>query len=66
MKTTEAALWEIVAGTAGVAAKALAEKVEQRLPHSPNSYMPAHTLERLLRLPHRPDEQRLGLNWTMH
>src|SRR5918998_1558728 len=27
---------------------------------------PAHTLERLLRLPHKPDADRLGLNWTLH
>ncbi|TGD79939.1 hypothetical protein EU557_13880 [Hymenobacter wooponensis] len=44
----------------------LAEKVEQRFTHRPNSYVPAHTLERLLRLPHRPDEERLGMNWAMH
>ena len=66
MKTSHAALWGVVAGAAGVAAMTLAEKVEQRFTHRPNSYMPAHTLERLLGLPHRPDEQRLGLNWTMH
>jgi len=28
--------------------------------------VPAHTLERLLRLPARPDRERLGLNWAMH
>lgn len=32
----------------------------------PNSYVPAHTLERLLRLPVRPDEERFGLNMAMH
>ena len=32
----------------------------------PNSYVPAHTLERLLGLDHKPDDERLGLNWTMH
>ena len=66
MKTSRAALWGVVAGAAGVAAMTLAEKVEQRFTRRPNSYVPAHTLERLLGLPHRPDEQRLGLNWTMH
>ncbi|WP_139925494.1 hypothetical protein [Hymenobacter sp. DG01] len=66
MKTTQAALWGVLAGAAGVAAMTLAEKVEQRFTRRPNSYVPAHTLERLLRLPHKPDEQRLGLNWTMH
>ncbi|AKD58542.1 hypothetical protein SD10_14615 [Spirosoma radiotolerans] len=44
----------------------LAEKLEQLVTNRPNSYVPAHTLERLLRLPHKPDQQRLGLNWTMH
>jgi hypothetical protein len=66
MKTSEAALWGIVAGAAGVAAMTLAEKIEQRFTGRPNSYVPAHTLERLLGQPHKPDEQRLGLNWTMH
>lgn len=66
MKTSEAALWGLVAGAAGVAAMTLAEKVEQQFTHRPDSYMPAHTLERLLGLPHQPDAQRLGLNWTMH
>jgi hypothetical protein len=27
--------------------------------------VPAHTLERLLRLPHKPDAERRGLNWAM-
>lgn len=65
MKTTEAALWGLVAGAAGVAAMTLAEKVEQQFTHRPDSYMPAHTLARLLGLS-RPDADRLGLNWTMH
>jgi hypothetical protein len=56
----------LLAGLAGVAAMTLAEKVEQLITHRPDSYVPAHTLERLLKLPHKPDEQRLGLNWTMH
>ncbi len=56
----------LVAGLAGVAAMTLAEKIEQVFTRRPNSYVPAHTLERLLRLPHKPDEERLGLNWTMH
>ncbi|WP_426060802.1 hypothetical protein [Hymenobacter sp. B1770] len=66
MKTGQAALWGIVAGAAGVAAMTLAEKVEQQFTKRPDSYVPAHTLERLLGLPHKPDDQRLGLNWTMH
>ncbi|OON69077.1 hypothetical protein [Hymenobacter sp. CRA2] len=65
-KNMQAALWGLVAGAVGVAAMTLAEKVEQRFTRRPNSYVPAHTLERLLGLPHRPDEQRLALNHTMH
>lgn len=44
----------------------LCEKVEQLFTHRPNSYVPAHTLERLLRLPEKPDSERRNLNWTMH
>jgi hypothetical protein len=66
MTTGKAIVGGLVAGLAGVAAMTLAEKIEQQLTHRPDSYVPAHTLERLLRLPHKPDEQRLGLNWTMH
>lgn len=44
----------------------LAEKVEQALSGRPNSYVPAHTLERLLGLPAKPDRDRFGLNWAMH
>ena len=56
----------LLAGLAGVAAMTLAEKLEQSLTGRPNSYVPAHTLERLLGLPRRPDRERLGLNWAMH
>lgn len=56
----------LIAGAAGVAAMTLGEKLEQLLTRRPNSYVPAHTLERLLRLPHKPDSERLALNWTMH
>lgn len=56
----------LLAGAAGVAAMTLAEKVEQAVTGRPNSYVPAHTLERLLGLPARPDRERLGLNWAMH
>jgi hypothetical protein len=55
-----------MSGAIGVAAMTAAEKVEQLITHRPNSYVPAHTLERLARLPHRPDEKRLWLNWAMH
>jgi hypothetical protein len=56
----------LVAGTAGVAAMTLTEKVEQSITGRPNSYVPAHTLERLLRRPSRPDADRTVMNWTMH
>src|SRR3712207_533895 len=56
----------LVAGAIGVAAMTLAEKLEQALTRRPNSYVPAHTLERLLGLPHRPDDERLLMNWAMH
>jgi hypothetical protein len=60
-------LWVLTSGLlAGVTAMTLAEKVEQSFTGRPNSYAPAHTLERLLRLPARPDRERLGLNWAMH
>jgi hypothetical protein len=56
----------LLAGLAGVAAMTLGEKLEQALTGRPNSYVPAHTLERLLGLPRRQDRDRLGLNWAMH
>ena len=64
--TGSAAARGLVAGLIGVTAMTAAEKVEQVFTHRPNSFVPAHTLERLLRLPHKPDDERLWLNWTMH
>jgi hypothetical protein len=65
--TSRAAVAGLAAGAAGVAAMTLAEKLEQRfITGRPNSYVPAHTLERLLGLPHKPDSERLWLNWAMH
>jgi hypothetical protein len=64
--TSRAAVRGLLAGAVGVTAMTVAEKVEQLFTDRPNSFVPAHTLERLLRLPHKPDKQRLGLNWTMH
>jgi hypothetical protein len=43
-----------------------AEKLEQAFTHRPNSFVPGHTMERLLRLPEKPDEERLWMNWAMH
>ena len=56
----------MIAGAAGVAAMTSAEKVEQLVTRRPDSFTPAHTLERLRRLDEKPDSQRLWLNWTMH
>ena len=56
----------LVAGLAGVAVMTAGEKLEQLFTRRPDSYVPAHTLEKLLGLPHRPDEERLWLNWAMH
>ena len=63
---TNVLLKGMLAGVAGVAVMTLAEKLEQRVTRRPNSYVPARTLERLLGLPSRPDEERLWLNWAMH
>ena len=56
----------VLAGLAGVAVMTVGEKLEQAVTKRPNSYVPAHTLERLLGLPTRPDRDRLWLNWAMH
>ena len=61
-----AAVRGAAAGLAGTAAMTLAEKIEQAVTGRPNSYVPARTLGRLLGLPDRPDDERLGLNWAMH
>jgi hypothetical protein len=60
----KAALQGLVAGIAGVAAMTLAEKLEQLITKRPNSYVPAHTLKRLLGQPAKPDDD--AANWTMH
>ena len=56
----------LAAGFAGVAVMTAVEKVEQAFTHRPNSFVPAHTLERVLGLQTKPDEERLWLNWAMH
>ena len=55
----------MIAGAAGVAAMTIGEKIEQTFTHRPNSYVPAHTLARLVHLP-EPDADRRWLNWVMH
>lgn len=42
------------------------EKIEQYFTSRPSSFVPAHTLEKLLYLPVRPDKERFGLNMAMH
>ncbi|QMW37018.1 hypothetical protein G4B11_000254 [Aspergillus flavus] len=54
------------AGLLGVAAMTVAEKIEQYFTGRPSSYVPGHTLERLLALPGRSDSERFGLNMAMH
>ena len=66
MPTGEVLARGLLAGAIGVAAMTLAEKLEQAITKRPNSYVPAHTLEKLLGLPARPDSERLGMNWAMH
>lgn len=62
-----AGTWKgMLAGAGGVAAMTLAEKVEQRLTGRPDSYMPAHTLERLTGRRQRPDRERHAMNLGMH
>ena len=55
----------LVAGAVGVAVMTLGE-VEQAFTYRPSSFVPAHTLERLLGLPAKPDGQRRGFNLAMH
>ncbi len=56
----------MAAGLVGTAVMTAFEKLEQRVTGRPSSFVPAHTLERLLRLPHRPDQERRVLNHVMH
>jgi hypothetical protein len=55
----------VVSGLAGAAAMAAVAKAEQLVTNRPDSYVPAHTLGRLLRLPD-PDAHRWGRNMAMH
>ena len=63
--TMGAAVRGLAAGFVGVTAMTAAEKLEQALTHRPSSFVPGHTLERLLQLPSKPDEERLWMNWAM-
>jgi hypothetical protein len=53
------------AGLAGAAAMAAASKLEQLVTHRPDSYVPAHTLARLLGLS-KPDSDAWARNMSMH
>ena len=53
------------AGAGGTVAMTLGEWLEQRYTRRPDSYVPAHTLARLLHL-RDPDADRPGRNWAMH
>jgi hypothetical protein len=55
----------LLAGAAGVAAMTIAEKIEQSLTGRPNSFVPAHTLQRLLGRS-QPDRDDMMMNWAMH
>jgi hypothetical protein len=62
--SSKAVLQGLLSGLAGVAAMTLAEKVEQLITKRPNSYVPAHTLERLLG--QRGKQDNVWMNWAMH
>lgn len=64
--TGKTILWGLLAGTAGVAAMTLAEKIEQQFTRRPDSYVPAQTLTRLLRIEPKSGTEQLGFNWAMH
>ncbi|KAL5337479.1 hypothetical protein BJX70DRAFT_369471 [Aspergillus crustosus] len=59
-------IYGLQAGLLGVAAMTTAEKLEQVFTGRPSSYVPGHTLARLLGLPSRPDSERFTLNMAMH
>jgi hypothetical protein len=56
----------MLAGAGGVAVMTMAEKIEQRITDRPDSYMPAHVIERLLGLERKSDNERRGLNLRVH
>lgn len=64
--------WAVIArGTwkgmvAGTAAMLASKKIEQAITHRPNSYIPAHTLERFLGLATKPDEKRVVMKEAAH
>jgi hypothetical protein len=66
-RRVRAGVWKgMVAGAGGVAVMTLGEKAEQAITKRPDSFMPAHTLERVLGLRQKPDSERRMLNMGMH
>src|SRR3954466_11626195 len=63
--TANGAVVGAAAGLAGAAAMAGASKLEQLVTRRPSSYVPAHTLARLLDLS-APDADRWSRNMAMH
>ncbi|KAI8098117.1 uncharacterized protein B0P05DRAFT_520460 [Gilbertella persicaria] len=55
-----------IAGAIGITAMTLGEKVEQGITGRPSSYVPGHTLEKLLGLKTKPDSERFMMNHVMH
>lgn len=55
-----------IAGATGVTVMTIAEKIEKTITGRANSYVPAHTLERILCLTYKPDSERIFLNHIMH
>ena len=56
----------MVAGLAGTVAMTVSEKIEQVITKRPDSYIPAHAMERILGLPTKPDEERRWMSWLAH
>jgi hypothetical protein len=66
-RRVRAGVWKgALAGAGGVAVMTLGEKLEQAITRRPDSFMPAHTLERVLGLPRKSDRERGALNMGMH
>lgn len=56
----------VLAGVAGTAVMTLSEKLEQAVTGRPNSFIPAHALERTLGLKTEPDQERQWMAWIAH
>lgn len=56
----------MLADLAGTVAMTLSEKAEQAITGRPNSYIPAHVMERILGRETKRDKERRWLNWVAH